>query len=68
MAPTNNKQWTVEGKDGFDSLKFNDKAEIPTLGEKDVLVNFHYASLNYRDLAIPKVTLPFTNNCALGFR
>ncbi len=68
MAPTNNKQWTIEGKDGFDSLKLNDKAEIPILGEKDVLVNFHYASLNYRDLAIPKVNFPLSNNCALGFR
>lgn len=42
--------------DGFESLKFDDKAEIPPLGDHDVLVNFHYASLNYRDLIIPKVS------------
>ena len=55
MAPVTTKQWTIEGKDGFESLKFNEKAEIPSLGERDVLVHFHSVSLNYRDLIIPKV-------------
>jgi len=55
MAPSTTKQWTVEGRNGFDSLKFNEKAPIPSLGEKDILVHFYSASLNYRDLAIPKV-------------
>ncbi|KAF6229298.1 hypothetical protein HO133_007414 [Letharia lupina] len=59
MAPSTTKQWTVEGKSGFDSLKFHDKAEIPTLGDHDVLINFHYASLNYRDLIIPMGKYPF---------
>ena len=56
MAPTSNKTWTVEGKDGFESLKLNEKGSVPELGEHDVLVRFHYASLNYRDLAVPKVS------------
>ena len=55
MAPTTTKQWTVEGKKGFDSLVFNEKASIPELGQRDVLVHFHSASLNYRDLIIAKV-------------
>lgn len=55
MAPTSNKTWIVEGKDGFESLKFNEKGSVPEIGEHDVLVRFHYASLNYRDLIIPKV-------------
>jgi hypothetical protein len=38
MAPSTMKQWTVEGKDGFESLKFNEKAPVPELGENDVLV------------------------------
>lgn len=59
MAPSTTKQWTVEGKSGFDSLKFNEKADIPTLGDHDVLVNFHYVSLNYRDLIIPQGKYPF---------
>ncbi len=65
MAPTTTKQWSIAGKDGFESLKFDDKAEIPTLGEKDVLVNFHYASLNYRDLIIPKVSSTSISLCSL---
>ncbi|KAL8944340.1 MAG: hypothetical protein Q9216_000525 [Gyalolechia sp. 2 TL-2023] len=54
MAPTTTKQWTVTGRDGFDSLNFEEKAQIPQLGDRDVLVHFHYAALNYRDLIIPK--------------
>ncbi|KAH7116037.1 hypothetical protein B0J11DRAFT_115728 [Dendryphion nanum] len=59
MAPTTAKQWTVEGKNGFDSLKFNEKAPVPQLGDKDVLVKFYSASLNYRDVIIPKGKYPF---------
>lgn len=71
MAPSTIKQWSVHGQNGFDSLKLNDKAPVPELGEKDVLVKrmqcstsvewnanyapVHAASLNYRDLIIPKV-------------
>lgn len=56
MAPTTTKQWIVAGTDGFDSLKFEEKAQIPQLGDHDVLVHFHYVSLNYRDIIIPKVS------------
>jgi len=38
MAPTTAKQWTVEGKNGFESLKLNEKAPVPSVGDKDVLV------------------------------
>lgn len=55
MTPTTNKQWSIQGQNGFDSLKFNERAELPKLGETDVLVHFYAASLNYRDLIIPKV-------------
>ncbi len=56
MAPSTTKQWNIQGQGSFDCLKFNDKAEIPKLGDHDVLVHFHAASLNYRDLIIPLVT------------
>ncbi|KAF2800081.1 alcohol dehydrogenase [Melanomma pulvis-pyrius CBS 109.77] len=59
MAPTTAKQWTVEGKNGFDSLKLNEKAPVPQVGDKDVLVKIHAVSLNYRDLIIPKGKYPF---------
>ncbi|QIW99131.1 hypothetical protein AMS68_004649 [Peltaster fructicola] len=52
------KQWQVIGKDGFESLKQRD-TEQPAIGDKDVLVKFHAASLNYRDLIIPKGQYPF---------
>ena len=38
MAPSTTRQWNVVGKEGFDSLKWNEKAEVPQLGDKDVLV------------------------------
>lgn len=55
MAPSTMKQWVVENKDnGFDGLAFKDAA-VPKVGENEVLVKLHAASLNYRDLIIPKV-------------
>jgi len=59
MAPSTTKQWTVQGKSGFDALKFDEAAQIPEIGDKDVLVKIHAASLNYRDLIIPKGMYPF---------
>ncbi|KAF9694439.1 hypothetical protein EKO04_007563 [Ascochyta lentis] len=59
MAPSATKQWMIEGKDGFDALKFNESASIPKVGDKDVLVKINGASLNYRDLIIPKGKYPF---------
>ncbi|KAL8647172.1 MAG: hypothetical protein Q9210_005717 [Variospora velana] len=59
MAPSTTKQWTVAGKSGFDSLQFDEKAQIPQLGDHDVLVHFHYVSLNYRDVIIPMGEYPF---------
>ncbi|KAI1385917.1 NAD(P)-binding protein [Hypoxylon trugodes] len=59
MAPSTTKQWTVAGTDqGFDGLDFVD-APIPKVGENEVLVRLHAASLNYRDLIIPKGLYPF---------
>lgn len=55
------RQWIIENQRGFlESLEFRAKLPLPTadqLGDKDVLVALHAASLNYRDLALlnPKV-------------
>lgn len=58
MAPSNQKQWVIASKDkDLDGLQLVD-AEVPKCGENEVLVKMHAASLNYRDLAIPKVRLP----------
>lgn len=55
------KQWVVAGTttgnlegDSFDHLEF-EEAPVPKCGENEVLVKLHAASLNYRDLVIPKV-------------
>lgn len=57
MGSTTMKQWIVSGKDkGFDELSFGE-APIPKVGENEVLVKFQAASLNYRDLIIPKVRI-----------
>ncbi|ERF70701.1 hypothetical protein EPUS_02567 [Endocarpon pusillum Z07020] len=58
--PTTTAQWTIEeGQNGFDSLKFDESAEIPELGDHDCLVKIDAVSLNYRDLAIPHGKYPF---------
>lgn len=54
-APTSTKQWVIAGtENGFDGLKYED-APVPKVGENEVLVKLRAASLNYRDLIIPKV-------------
>jgi NADPH:quinone reductase-like Zn-dependent oxidoreductase len=50
------KAWTRTGTTGFDTLKFNEQTPLPELGDHDVLVKIHAASLNYRDLSLAKVS------------
>ncbi|KAI1358186.1 hypothetical protein F5Y08DRAFT_322451 [Xylaria arbuscula] len=57
--PSSQKQWVVTGPGkGLDTLQYGD-GEVPKVGENDVLVKFHAASLNYRDLIIPRGQYPF---------
>ncbi|KAJ5632419.1 hypothetical protein N7490_008758 [Penicillium lividum] len=57
--PATTKQWVIESKDkDFDGLVCKEAA-IPHVGEFDVLVKLEAASLNYRDLIIPKGLYPF---------
>ncbi|KAL1994506.1 hypothetical protein VTN49DRAFT_1976 [Thermomyces lanuginosus] len=58
MAPTSTKQWVVQGKNGFGDLAFTE-APVPPVGENEVLVHLRGASLNFRDLIIPKGMYPF---------
>jgi hypothetical protein len=46
MAPSTTKAWTVQGQDGFESLKINEQAEVPEIGDKDVLVKGVYLPSN----------------------
>lgn len=57
--PTTQKQWTVTGTGtGFETLRYVD-GDVPRVGENEVLVKLHAASLNYRDLIIPRGKYPF---------
>ncbi|KKK19325.1 hypothetical protein P175DRAFT_0458355 [Aspergillus ochraceoroseus IBT 24754] len=59
MASATMKQWTViDAESGFDGLKYTD-APVPKVGENEVLVKLHAASLNYRDVIIPQGMYPF---------
>jgi NADPH:quinone reductase-like Zn-dependent oxidoreductase len=57
-TPRTTKAWTVEGKGSFDCLKFGKERVLPELSDNEVLVKFHGASLNYRDIMIALVTMP----------
>jgi NADPH:quinone reductase-like Zn-dependent oxidoreductase len=66
-VPKTTKAWTIEGQNGFDSLKFNQQAPVSPPGDYEVLVKFHAASLNYRDLIIPKCLWFFQNTSSESF-
>lgn len=56
QIPKTTKAWVINGcKNGFDELKYNKEYPVPELSDHDVLVKINGASLNYRDLVIPKV-------------
>ena len=58
--------WILKGQNGVDSLKKVDNVKIPALGDHDVLVQLHAASLNHRDLAIAEVRTEYIQEKVLG--
>ena len=57
--PKTTKAWIVNGnKNGMDELKYNKEYPVPAIGDREVLVKINGASLNYRDLVIPRVRPP----------
>lgn len=59
--PTTTRAWSISEpkKDSFDTISLKENVSLPQLGDHDVLVQIEAVSLNYRDLAIPRV-------CKLG--
>ena len=57
--PTKTRAWSIREirKDSFDGIVLQEDVPLPKLGERDVLVQIEAVSLNYRDLAIPRVCL-----------
>ena len=63
MASRTNDQWIVNGTEkGFDELEYQKNVPVPNVGDHDVLVRLRGATLNYRDLIIPKGMYPFPLN------
>ncbi|KAI1209178.1 NAD(P)-binding protein [Annulohypoxylon truncatum] len=56
--PQTVKQWNVTGQNGPDSLQLSEQP-VPQLGDSQVLVKLHGASLNFRDLVIAKGAYPW---------
>lgn len=54
--PTTTAQWTLVGQNGFQDLHYEESVPIPILGDHDCLIKLGAVSLNYRDLAIAKVS------------
>lgn len=52
--------WILQGQNGVDSLNKVSNVKIPALGDHDVLVQLHAASLNHRDLAIAEVRTEYS--------
>ncbi|KAF4826596.1 Zinc-type alcohol dehydrogenase-like protein [Colletotrichum tropicale] len=59
MIPPTQKQWVLHGTNGFNSLTFQPDAPVPSIGDREVLVQIHAASLNFRDLMIARGQYPF---------
>jgi hypothetical protein len=57
--PTTTRAWSIREirSDSFDGIVLQGNVPLPKLGERDVLVKIEAVSLNYRDLAIPRVCL-----------
>lgn len=55
MLPTTTKQWVVTDPLSSPKLHFESDAKIPDVGDYGVLVKFHCASLNFRDVLIVQV-------------
>lgn len=61
MASDQNMRWTLRGRSGgVDNLVYGPAVQAEELGPNDVRVTMHAASLNYRDIAIAKGSLPAT--------
>lgn len=51
------KQWQISASSGIDGLKLVEDASVGQVGDEDVLVEMHAASLNFMDLFVAKVGL-----------
>lgn len=50
--PKSTDAWVTKGTTGLDDMVFETGRPLPAVEDHDVMVKFHGASLNYRDIAI----------------
>lgn len=55
MAPKTSPTWILPCQNGIESLQLLEETPVPEIGDDQVLVKVHAASLNYRDIVIAKV-------------
>jgi NADPH:quinone reductase-like Zn-dependent oxidoreductase len=62
--PTTSRAWSIREihSDSFDGLVLQENVALPKISDYDVLIQVEAVSLNYRDLAIPKVRILY-NKC-----
>jgi NADPH:quinone reductase-like Zn-dependent oxidoreductase len=53
-------QWIIPEATGIDALKLENTIASELLGDDEVAVELHAASLNYRELVIAKACMSFT--------
>ena len=52
FLPKTTDAWVTKGTTGLDNLVFESGRPLPAVEDHDVMVKFHGASLNYRDISI----------------
>ncbi|KFY51452.1 hypothetical protein V496_08832 [Pseudogymnoascus sp. VKM F-4515 (FW-2607)] len=57
--PKTTDAWMTKGTTGLNNLVFESGRPLPAVGDHDVMVKFHGASLNYRDISILTGSYPF---------
>ncbi|ELR05904.1 hypothetical protein GMDG_07677 [Pseudogymnoascus destructans 20631-21] len=57
--PKTTDAWVTKGTTGLDNLVFESGRPLPAVEDHDVMVKFHGASLNYRDISILTGSYPF---------
>ncbi|PGH03635.1 hypothetical protein AJ80_08656 [Polytolypa hystricis UAMH7299] len=53
-TPSSTASWILTSQNVAASLQYVEQSDLPRVGEHDVLLKIHAASLNYRDLALSK--------------
>ncbi|PYH64475.1 zinc-dependent alcohol dehydrogenase family protein, partial [Aspergillus vadensis CBS 113365] len=54
MAPQTSSTWILPSQNGIESLQLLEETPVPEIGDNQVLVKVHAASLNYRDIVIAR--------------